>query len=66
MKLKIEQDGNRFRAHALVGRDLNVRLGSSTPDGPWLEGYGDTPDEALEALYVAIGRAYVMSRKDLS
>lgn len=29
--------------------------------GPWMEGFGDTPEGAISALCTAVGRAFVAS-----
>ncbi len=49
----------KFRAMTPGRRDLGVVQGVSTPEGPWVAGYGSTPEEALDDLYKAIGRHYV-------
>ncbi len=49
----------KFRATTHVRRDLGVVQGDCTPEGPWVAGYGNTPEEALDDLYKSIGRHYV-------
>lgn len=50
----------KFRASVRVARDLGAINGSVTGDGPWVGGFGDSPDEALMNLYKEVGRLYVM------
>lgn len=35
--------------------------GSSTTEGPWVEGFGYTPEGATQAAYIIIGKAVVVS-----
>ena len=62
MKITIERRDQDVRAFCHLRADLAAAVGvkgSMTSEGPWIEGIGRTADEALDALYRAIGRAYV-------
>jgi hypothetical protein len=55
--------GNSYRAHTRVppawGHMIPEVMGASTEDGPWIEAYAGTPEEALDSLYLLIGRLCV-------
>ncbi|HLM74465.1 MAG TPA: hypothetical protein VK459_17285 [Polyangiaceae bacterium] len=63
-KISIEPRDGKWRAAIFVGKDLAYCpgvLGSHNEEGPWCEGFGDTPNGALRSLYRVIGEAYVGS-----
>jgi len=51
----------RFRAKVHVRPDIGVRTGASSGSGPWVDGFGATPEAAVVSLYENIGRYYVTS-----
>lgn len=55
-----------YRAVVHLGKYLPGCHGSATEEGPWMPGYGQTPDDALRNLYERIGRAYVLSLEAVS
>jgi hypothetical protein len=56
----IRQHGDGWQASVPVLRSEFARLpgvkGTQSESGPWIGGFGVTPDEALRELHVEIGR----------
>ena len=55
-----------WRAVVMLPRTLDIVghgvCGNWTEDGPWVEGFGATPEGALRAAYSVIGQAVVHSQ----
>lgn len=65
IRIERRQIENGYRALCHVPAELSDApgvKGACTDTGPWIEGVGTTADDALLALYQAIGRAYVHAR----
>lgn len=58
-------EGRTWRATMRLPGDMKEGRGvsgSSTEEGPWTEGVGETPAQAVDALMTAIGLAYVTAK----
>lgn len=67
-KLYLEQYGKAWRAVARLGpelRNASFVFGGGTEDGPWLQGEGNTPEDALGDCLLRVGRAYMAMRAAL-
>lgn len=62
----IEHGINVWYAVCDAPQELHAQgiIGQLTDSGPFAEGYGGSPDNALRELYVTIGRACVMNHWD--
>jgi hypothetical protein len=60
---RTKETGERtWRAVVLIPKGIPIATGAGisgamTEPGPWTEGYGYSPEGALQAAYAAIGRA---------
>lgn len=62
-KIEIRQLGDGWQASVSVVRYEHQKLhgvkGGQSPGGPWIGGFGVTPEDALESLKAAIGDMFL-------